>query len=43
MQLISGDRMNPTEVETSVHQIDGCPMCALVRFIRVYQRLDLRR
>jgi hypothetical protein len=42
MQLISGDGMNPTEVETSVHQIEGCPMRTLVRFICVYQCLNLR-
>jgi len=42
MQLISRDGVNPTEVETALHQIEGCPMRALVRFIRVYQCLNLR-
>jgi hypothetical protein len=43
MQFISGDGMNPTEVETPIHQIEGCPMRVLVGFIRVNQCLNLRR
>jgi hypothetical protein len=33
MQLFSGSGMNPADVESPFHQIQGCTMRSLVRFI----------
>jgi hypothetical protein len=41
MHFLSVRGMIPTQVEASFHQIEGSPMCAFVRFIRVDQCLDL--
>ena len=33
--------MNPAHVESPLHQIQGCSMRVLIRFIRVHQSLNL--